>query len=203
MENPEGSFERIRGLQDEDEGGQISLKQCEDAAKMCNSMESFYKRYRDEFMRAEEQNWFIHICGHIKYEKEERYLEECRCPFEVECMARRLSDRFMLKNSQHSCSLCKAKIGSLCCGLSSQYGISPMSPMVCRDCDPEWAQSKVGSDFEAVVKVVPTMEDDVAATQDILKKYNIDNTVEEKDDEENEDNNINNNTPVTEGFSIF
>ena len=155
-------------IDDEVVSEELSLERCADAAKSCKSMQSFWKHYREEFRKAEENNWFIHICGHMQYERERLgVLEHCRCPFEVECQTKSITDRYMLNNSQHNCSKCKVKIGSICCGLADQYGISPMKPMECRDCDPEWAQKNIGRDHDAVVQRVPTIEEDLAPTQPV------------------------------------
>ena len=162
---------------------EISLQQCAEAAKACNSMEGSWKKYRDEFKRAEEMKWLIHICGHIQYERELSFLPYCVCPFEVECLAKTMTERFRLRTSAHSCSKCKAHIGSTCCGLADQYGISPMSPMECRDCDPEWAQNNIGKDYGATVKKVPTIEEEEAPTQPV--KNNNNNSSEEINVEEN------------------
>ena len=163
-------MELIKMLEDDEEIDdevieEITLQRCAEAAKACNSMQGFWKKYRDEFKKAEENKWLIHICGHIQYERELSFLPYCVCPFEVECLAKTMTERFRLRTSAHSCSLCKAKIGSTCCGLADQYGISPMSPMECRDCDPEWAQNNIGKDYSATVQKVPTIEDDLAPTQ--------------------------------------
>ena len=65
--------------------------------------------------------------------------------------------RLNLWRSQHNCSACKAKVGSLCCGLGDKYGINPMSPLVCRICDRDWLKNSIGKDHRAEVTEVPTV----------------------------------------------
>jgi len=177
-------------IDDEENDGQITFLQCQEAALLCKTLQDFWKRYEDEFKRAEEMDWLKTICSHVDMEFELNWLPECSCPFEVECLVKGLAARFLLQTSSHNCLQCKAIFGSLCCGLGDQYGISPMSPMLCRSCDPDWAQKNIGKDHDAVVKKVPTIEDDLAPTQldaDLIKNYNSNDQEEDLEEEEEEE----------------
>ena len=59
-------------------------------------MHNFIIRFRRHFEEAEANKWLSDICGHFDYEKELEILEECPCPYVVDCEVTTIAESLII-----------------------------------------------------------------------------------------------------------